>query len=87
MGDTPKPPVPTPSRDTPYLEELIKRPSFGEVYPSDAGRERVFRIASNQSRIPEAAQIMDIDKIRSQIPTCQRMSYLKTGWSGPSPVR
>ena len=30
---------------------------------------------------------MDIDKIRSQIPTCQRMSYLNTGWSGPSPAR
>ncbi|MEE9247430.1 MAG: aminotransferase class V-fold PLP-dependent enzyme, partial [Dehalococcoidia bacterium] len=48
---------------------------------------RVFEIASNHSRNPGPAQIMDIDKIRSQIPTCQRMSYLNVGWSGPSPVR
>ncbi len=29
---------------------------------------------------------MDIDKIREQIPTTQRMTYLNTGWAGPSPV-
>ena len=29
---------------------------------------------------------MDVDKIREQIPTTQRMTYLNTGWAGPSPV-
>ena len=29
---------------------------------------------------------MDIDRIREQIPVCQRMIYVNTGWSGPSPV-
>ena len=28
---------------------------------------------------------MDVDLIRSQIPACQRMVYMNTGWSGPSP--
>ena len=28
---------------------------------------------------------MDIDWIRKQIPACQRMIYMNTGWSGPSP--
>ena len=29
---------------------------------------------------------MDVREIRQQIPVCQRMVYLNTGWSGPSPV-
>ena len=29
---------------------------------------------------------MDVSKIRKQIPTTQRMTYLNTGWTGPSPV-
>ena len=29
---------------------------------------------------------MDIGRIRAQIPTCQKMTYMNTGWSGPSPV-
>ena len=29
---------------------------------------------------------MDIGKLREQIPTTQRMTYLNTGWAGPSPV-
>ena len=29
---------------------------------------------------------MEISEIRQQIPVCQRMTYLNTGWSGPSPV-
>ena len=28
---------------------------------------------------------MDVDKIRSQIPVCSNITYLNTGWSGPSP--
>ena len=28
---------------------------------------------------------MDVDKIRSQIPVCSNLTYLNTGWSGPSP--
>jgi len=28
---------------------------------------------------------VDIDWIRKQIPACQRMIYMNTGWSGPSP--
>lgn len=28
---------------------------------------------------------MDVEQIRGQIPTCQRMIYMNTGWSGPSP--
>ena len=28
---------------------------------------------------------MDIGHIREQIPTCQKMTYMNTGWSGPSP--
>ena len=29
---------------------------------------------------------MDVTALRKQIPTTQRMTYLNTGWSGPSPV-
>ena len=29
---------------------------------------------------------MDVLKIREQMPVCQRMTYVNTGWSGPSPV-
>ena len=29
---------------------------------------------------------MDIDRIRQQIPVCQRIIYINSGWSGPSPV-
>ena len=29
---------------------------------------------------------MEIDRIREQIPVCQRMVYVNSGWSGPSPV-
>ena len=29
---------------------------------------------------------LDIDQIRSQIPTVDKMTYLNTGWSGPSPT-
>ena len=29
---------------------------------------------------------MDVTKLREQIPTCQRMAYMNTGWSGPSPA-
>ena len=29
---------------------------------------------------------MDVVKLREQIPTTQRMTYLNTGWAGPSPV-
>lgn len=29
---------------------------------------------------------MDVRKLREQIPTTQRMTYLNTGWAGPSPV-
>jgi len=29
---------------------------------------------------------MDVLKIREQIPVCQNMTYVNTGWSGPSPV-
>ena len=29
---------------------------------------------------------MDVGKLREQIPTTQRMTYLNTGWAGPSPV-
>ena len=29
---------------------------------------------------------MDVEAIRSQIPACQRVTYLNTGWQGPSPV-
>ena len=28
---------------------------------------------------------MDVLKIREQIPVCQNMTYVNTGWSGPSP--
>ena len=28
---------------------------------------------------------MDVEKIRSQIPVCRSVTYLNTGWSGPSP--
>ena len=28
---------------------------------------------------------MDVEKIRSQIPVCSNLTYLNTGWSGPSP--
>ncbi len=30
---------------------------------------------------------MDVVNIRKSIPVCQRMVYLNTGWSGPSPVQ
>ena len=30
---------------------------------------------------------MDIAGLRAQIPVCQAMTYLNTGWSGPSPLR
>lgn len=30
--------------------------------------------------------MIDIERLRQQIPVCQRMAYLNTGWSGPSPV-
>ena len=29
---------------------------------------------------------MDVLKIREQMPVCQNMTYVNTGWSGPSPV-
>ena len=29
---------------------------------------------------------MDITSIRQQIPVCQNLTYLNTGWSGPSPI-
>ena len=29
---------------------------------------------------------MDVARLRSQIPTTQRMTYLNTGWAGPSPT-
>ena len=29
---------------------------------------------------------MDVGRLREQIPVCQRMVYVNTGWSGPSPV-
>ncbi|PKB72743.1 MAG: hypothetical protein BZY75_05465 [SAR202 cluster bacterium Io17-Chloro-G7] len=29
---------------------------------------------------------MDVVKIRDQFPVCQQMTYVNTGWSGPSPV-
>ena len=29
---------------------------------------------------------MDVMRIREQIPVCQTMTYVNTGWSGPSPV-
>lgn len=29
---------------------------------------------------------MDVGKLREQIPTTRRMTYLNTGWAGPSPV-
>ena len=29
---------------------------------------------------------MEIDRIREQIPVCQKMVYVNSGWSGPSPV-
>ena len=28
---------------------------------------------------------MDVEAIRAQIPACQRLTYLNTGWQGPSP--
>ena len=28
---------------------------------------------------------MDVSKIRTQIPVCSNLTYLNTGWSGPSP--
>ena len=28
---------------------------------------------------------MDVSKIRAQIPVCSNLTYLNTGWSGPSP--
>ncbi len=28
---------------------------------------------------------MDVEKIRAQIPVCSNLTYLNTGWSGPSP--
>lgn len=30
---------------------------------------------------------MDVLKIREQLPVCQQMIYVNTGWSGPSPVQ
>ena len=30
---------------------------------------------------------MDVARIREQIPVCQAMTYVNTGWSGPSPVQ
>lgn len=29
---------------------------------------------------------MDVARLREQIPVCQRMVYVNTGWSGPSPI-
>lgn len=29
---------------------------------------------------------MDVNQLREQIPTCQKMIYMNTGWSGPSPI-
>ena len=31
--------------------------------------------------------IMDVDRLRQQIPVCQRLVYMNTGASGPSPLR
>ena len=30
--------------------------------------------------------MIDVEELRQRIPVCQRMAYLNTGWSGPSPV-
>ena len=30
---------------------------------------------------------MDVIRLREQIPVCQRMVYVNTGWSGPSPIQ
>ena len=30
---------------------------------------------------------MDVPRLRKQIPVCQAMTYVNTGWSGPSPLR
>ena len=30
---------------------------------------------------------MDVPRLREQIPVCQAMTYVNTGWSGPSPLR
>ena len=30
---------------------------------------------------------MDVDGLRAQIPTTQHMTYMNTGWSGPSPTQ
>ena len=30
---------------------------------------------------------MDVNDIRQQIPVCQRMTYVNTGMSGPSPIQ
>ena len=30
---------------------------------------------------------MDVMRIREQIPVCQNMTYVNTGWSGPSPLK
>ena len=30
---------------------------------------------------------MDVAKLREQIPACRRLTYVNTGWSGPSPLR
>ena len=30
---------------------------------------------------------MDVMRIREQIPVCQAMTYVNTGWSGPSPLK
>ena len=30
--------------------------------------------------------LMDVVRLRDQIPVCQKMVYMNTGWSGPSPV-
>ena len=31
--------------------------------------------------------MVDVEKLRAQIPACQRVVYLNSGWSGPSPRR
>ena len=36
--------------------------------------------------LPGEGEVMDVAKLREQIPTTGRMTYLNTGWAGPSPV-
>ena len=31
--------------------------------------------------------MVDVEKLRAQIPACEQVVYLNSGWSGPSPRR